>query len=150
MVIAALGILALATAAPLALDRVELVAEEPGTWLLDDLPTVTSRPASTTLRWLEQVQPVLRLGDGPLRVGVSWTMQGVFYAHTLGALELEGGVQTSLGLPVGAGVSAGLPLGSWRLGAGVGARCGASWADPRFTAWRVVPAVGLAWRPRAG
>ena len=150
MVIATLGMVTLAAAAPVALERIELVAEEPGTWLLDDLPTVTTRPASVTLRWLEQVQPVLRLGESPLRIGVSWTMQGIFYAHDLGGLELEGGVQTSLGLPVGAGVTARRALGSWELGAGLGARCGASWADPRFTSWRVVPAVGVAWRPGAG
>ncbi len=135
-----------------ALARVELLADDPGQWLIHELPMMAARPGPGLLAYGAQIQPVWTLG--PVELGTSLAAQTLQWAPTLqtfGDDELGAvlGVQTRLGLPVG-------PLAalSWAhegvwFDLGVSARADASWARPQWRTWSVVPAVGVGWVPPA-
>lgn len=131
---------------PLSLARVELLSLDPGTFVGQELPLAGVRPGTTTARWLQQVQPVLRLGDGPLALGLSVASQSVSWDEPLGPFVLSAGVQTRLALPVGVFGGLSRDLGPVRLGVGGSYRSLATWAYlDGYRDWVLSPGVELAW-----
>lgn len=130
------------------LDRIEGLADDPGTFLVDELPLVAARPGVTSLRWLAQVQPVVRFESG-ITVGASLSALTVGWETSpdprgVGALIA---VPTRLGLPAGL-----LLAGTYRRRAlwvdlGMRASSGATWKTPSWSDTRIGPTVGVGWIP---
>lgn len=142
--------LSVAFAGPVALDRVELLADDPGSFLVDDVPLVLARPGVVSLRALGQVQPVARVGERGLTVGLSLSSLSVGWESTpdargFGALVA---IPTRLGLPVGAVVGGVYRRGPLWVDVGLAARTDATWARPAFSPVRVGPTVGVGWVPK--
>lgn len=130
------------------LDRIEVVSDDPGTFLSDELPMMRARPGATGLRALAQVQPVIGVGRF-VTVGVSLTAltPAVELSDDQTGFGAILAVPTRLGLPTGA-----LIAGSWRQGplwldVGLRAHNGASWLVPSGGDLRVGPTIGLGWIP---
>lgn len=127
------------------LDRVDLVSEDPGTWVNYDLPVVGANSTATVLRFVEQLKLVWRTPVERLFVGTSIASQSLVYEHPLleKSLFLSAGLQTKLLLP--RGITAGLAwrAGYVRLGAGVSVLSSASWSNLNWTRWSVLPTVGV-------
>jgi hypothetical protein len=137
-----------AAASPLA--RIEAIADDPGTFLVHELPLLAARPGGTGLQLLAQVQPVWTAG--PVTVGTSIAAQTVqwepalrpFAGGTLGAVL---GVQTRLGLPNGTLAAVAWQREGLWLDLGLSVRSDASWARPSWVAWSATPVLGLGWVP---
>lgn len=130
----------------LRLQRVELLAEEDGSFLVDQLPTLTTRPGPVALRLLAQVQPVLTGRGGRLGLGLSWARQVLYLEEPLShGLSVGGGLHLRLGLPAGASAGLSWQRGPVRLGLVANLSTAATWAHPRWTGWRVLPGLGLSW-----
>ena len=136
--------LALGVASAATLDRVELLADDPGTFVSDELPLLAARPGTAGLHFVAQVQPVVRFDSG-LTVGASLSAWTVGWETRPDARGLGGlvAVPTRLGMPAGLVVA-----GSWSRGllwvdVGLRAASGASWVDPSWRDVRVGPTVGL-------
>ncbi len=148
-----IGLLAMvlcASAGPLA--RVEIVADDPGTFLIHELPMIGARPGATLLHGLAQVQPVWKAG--PLTVGTSIaaiTVQGELPLTTLADGELAGlaGIQTRLGLPVGTLLGLSWTRDALWLDLAASIRADASWARPEWSTWSALPTIGVGWVPGA-
>ena len=99
----ALGSLALAAPQGPGLERVEILSEDPGTWLHYELPLAHHRPSTAALRLLEQVQPVWRTPWPDVLVGTSLAVQTVQLERPLGEspLRWSAGLQTALLCPRG-------------------------------------------------
>ena len=125
----ALALLGAATAGT-HLDRVELISVDPGVWLNYDLPTLVTRPTSTTVRLVQQVQPVLALPPEGLHLGLSLTSQSVSWEQPFAESRWgwAAGVTTLFALPRGAFAEATVDLGPVRLGLGGSLMSQASWA----------------------
>lgn len=140
------ALLSAAQAGPVRLDRVEVLSLDPGGFLTQELPLAGVRPMGTAGQWLLQVQPVLAVKDLPLTVGVSVAAQSVAWEQPVGPLTTALGVQTRLGLPVGAFAGVAGDLGPVRLGAGGSYRSLATWAYlDGFADWALYPGVEVAW-----
>ncbi len=137
----------------LRLDRIEVLANEDGSFVVDQLPTLSTRPGTTAVRFLAQVQPVLAL-DNPVRIGLSWSHQVVGYELQLSSNEvdritLEPQLHTRLGLPTGASAELAWDRAPVRVGLGASLSSTATWALPRWTDWRVLPTLSLSWQRTA-
>lgn len=138
------GWASIALAGDIGLDRVEVVSDTPGTFVLDELPMLRARPGVTGLRALAQIEPVVKFPYG-LTVGaslgnISVGVESPTESHGLGGLVA---VPTRLGLPTGVVVA-----GCWRSGpvwldVGLAAQSGATWAAPEWQDLRVRPVLGL-------
>lgn len=135
-----------AVAGSVTLDRVELLSLDPGGFVSQELPLVAVRPGTTTARWLQQVQPVFRLGDGTLTLGLSVASQSLSWERSVGPFALSAGMQTRLALPVGVFGGLARDFGRMRLGVGGSYRSLAAWAHLEgYQDWRLYPGVELAW-----
>ncbi len=130
------------------LDRIEVVSDDPGTFVYDELPMLRARPGATGLRALAQVQPVIGVGRF-VTVGVSLTAltPAVELSDDQTGFGAVLAMPTRLGLPTGAIIA-----GSWRQGplwldVGLRAHTGASWLVPAGGDLRVGPTIGLGWVP---
>ena len=152
---------ALALALPLAalaapgwrLDRVELLADETGRWLDEELPLAPWRPGVAAARLAEQLTLTAATPAADLRLGLALAHQSASWEPALGGgWSAVAGVQGRLLLP--AGVFGGLAWtrGPVRLGLGLALASEASWARPRWDGWALRPTVSAAWvrRPRPG
>lgn len=133
------------------LDRVELLADDPGTFVYDELPLLAARPGGTALRAAAQVQPVLGFGSG-LTLGVSmaaltpgYELEASGNSHGFGFLAA---VPTRLGLPSGLVLAGTFRHGPLWVDLGVRATSGATWRTPRYGDLRVGPTLGVGWIPR--
>ncbi|MDD9935791.1 MAG: hypothetical protein OXT09_19425 [Myxococcales bacterium] len=129
-----------------AFDRVDIVSEEPGTWLSYDLPLLDVAPATTGVRFVEQVKPVFTLPVEHLYLGTSIASQSLVYEAPVLAregLSWSAGLHTRLLLP--RGIFAGVALRRWhlRLALGVSALSATAWAQPDWTYWSLLPTVGV-------
>ena len=145
----ALLLSAVAIAAP-QLDRVEVIADDPGHFVVDELPMIAARPGGTTLRFLTQVQPVMAFGEH-FTLGASlstwtpgWELQAA--QRPFGFLVA---MPTRLGLPSGLVAAGTLRHGALWADLGLTAQTGASWRHPSYRDLRIVPTVGLGWAPRS-
>ena len=145
-----------ANAAPVGLDRLDVLSEGSPTWINQELPRVSTTGRFVAVRFVEQIEPVLFLPVEGLTVGVSMRSIRLHWERQLpGAdpLFLGGGVLTSLFLPAGAQIGAAWRPGKVRVGVSLCALSSASWSRRDWTVWHVLPAIGLGvgrdLRPRA-
>ena len=127
------------------LTRVELLSEDPGTWLHYELPMANTRPGTAFLRLLEQVQPVWESPWENVVFGTSLTVQTIQFERPLGALPVQwsAGVQTALLCPKGV---VGAVHWQWRrlhLSAGVSVDSNASWQHRDWSQWTLLPTAGF-------
>lgn len=146
--------IALATAALAAeptVDRVDLLSEHGAPWLAYEAPRFAVASDVVLLRWIEQVSPVVALGDA--RLSVSLSAQTIGFETPTWPVSATGGVVTRAGLPVGALAGAAVRPGKVRLGLSLAVLSSATWVRPRWTTWTVLPGVGVGLgrdgRPRA-
>ena len=133
------------------LDRIEGLADDPGTFLTDEVPLLAARPGATSLRFIAQVQPVVRFDSG-VTVGASLSALTVGWETRPDDKGLGGlvAVPTRLGLPSGLVLAA-----TWRRGPvwcdlGMRATSGTTWASPGWSDTRIGPTLGLGYVPRSG
>lgn len=134
-----------AFAAPVQLERVDLLAED-GTWLIDDAPRAGVAPRATALRGLEQLRVGFTAPRASLVFGVSLGTLSVVVRRPLlrrAPLYASAGLVSSLGLPQGAIAGVEAWLGPVRVGLGAQVRSDASWARPSWDHWRVAPGLGV-------
>ena len=143
-------------AAPVGLDRVDLLAEAPGLWVSQELPRLALTPRVAGVRWLTQVQPVLWTPVRGLQVGVSAQAQSLLLERPVlpyAGVHATAGLVTRAGLPSGLLLGAAWRPGKVRLGLSAVLLSGATWARPHWRSWRLLPGVGLGLgrdpRPRA-
>jgi hypothetical protein len=130
----------LALAGPLA--RVDLIAEDPGTWLVYDVPS--GNTTAIGVRFITQLKPVWRTPWEGVTLGTSIASQSLSYERPLTEkLSANAGLQTRLLLPAGATASLAYYPGKVRLAAGVSLISSASWANPDWSSWHALPALGL-------
>ena len=133
-------------------DRVDLLSEDPGTFLHYDAPMAGQNLQAFGMRFIEQVKVVARLPLPSLSAGGRWyagasvQSQSLSYEHPLlkdSGLYATGALQTRLLLP--RGVTAGLAFrtGVLRVGVSVSAFSQASWARPNWQQWSVLPTLGV-------
>ncbi|MBN2798868.1 MAG: hypothetical protein JXX28_06935 [Deltaproteobacteria bacterium] len=127
---------------PIGFDRIDLLAEDPGTWLAYDAGS--GNTTAIGVRFITQVKPVWTTPVDGLTVGTSLSSQSLVYEHPLvGGLSLGGGVQTRLMLPAGAVASFSYWAGPVRVAGGLSVLSSASWANPSWASWHALPTVGL-------
>lgn len=138
-----------------ALDRVDVIAADPGTWLNNDVPMLGATPALGLVHFVEQVEPVWRTPVDGLFIGASAASQSVVYEVDLRDVTLDapkgtfayGGVQTALLLPRGLIVGGGMRVGPLRTSAGLSVLSAASWRRPDYGHWNVYPTLSLGFGP---
>jgi hypothetical protein len=138
-------LLALATAhaEPFRLDRVDVLSEDPGTFLGEG-PGLPRTASVTGIRFVSQVKPVIATPAEGLLVGISLATQSVYYERPIWkGIGLTTGVQTRMLLPRGALLGGHVRAGRLRLGVSANLLSGATWARPDWTTWRVLPGVGI-------
>ncbi len=127
-------------------ERIDLFAEDGGSWWFDELPRAGASPRAAAIRWLEQVRFVAAVPRVSVVLGASLSSQSIAVRRPISRqtpLYVSAGMTTSLGLPRGALVGAEWWHGSLRVGLGVHAYSGATWSRPVWDGWRVLPAVGI-------
>ncbi|MFE8600738.1 hypothetical protein KYC5002_34810 [Archangium violaceum] len=143
----------LTLAAPVRLDRVDVLSEDSGTFLHYEVPMAPAYPAMTALRFVTQVKVVLALPVSGLYAGASIASQSLSYEGPLWRSEDGRGlfwtasVHTRLLMPYGAHAGVAWRFGSMRLGLGASASSEASWARPAWTEWKVLPTLALGFGP---
>jgi hypothetical protein len=140
-----------------ALERIDLVAADPGTWVNYDLPMAGAAPGAAVLRFVEQVQVVLATPVEHVYLGVSIGSQSMvleygpdtLMAHpprALGGVSVYGGIQAVTLLPRGAIFGVALSSESLRVSAGASLLSAATWRRPAYLQWNVLPTIGLGLR----
>jgi hypothetical protein len=132
------------------LDRVDLVAGGPGTFINYDIPVAGSDITRTSIRFVEQVQPVWRFGVDNLYVGTSITSQSLLYdAPITDDFSYVLGLETSLLVPRGLRVGAAWRSDPVRVELGVSAITPSGWARFDYTTVTIMPtlALGLTRKP---
>jgi len=133
-----------AHAEPFRLDRIDVLSEDPGTFLGEVGPGLPRSVTITGIRFVEQVKPVIATPVDGLLVGVSLATQSVYYERPVyKGLGLTTGIQTRMLLPRGALLGGHVRAGRFRLGMSANLLSGATWARPDWTTWRVLPGVGI-------
>lgn len=143
----------LTLAAPVRLDRVDVLSEDSGTFLHYDVPMAHAYPPMTGVRFLEQVKVVLALPVSGLYAGASIASQSLSYEGPLWrsqdgrGLFWTASVHTRLLMPYGAHAGVAWRFGFLRLGVGASASSEATWARPAWTEWKVLPTLALGFGP---
>ncbi len=135
-----------ALAAPVQFDRVDLISEDPGTFVNYELWGAPTYPTKAAIRLVTQVKPVVSIPRVPgLTVGVSLSSQSVVYERPflIDGLHWTAGVQTALLMPRGALGGVAYRTGRWRFGVSASAISGSTWARPSYGQWTVLPTVGV-------
>lgn len=126
--------------------RVDILSEDPGFWINDELPNILAYPLRPTLRFVMQVKVVWATPVRGLTVGTSITSQSIHYERSIFGFEsvtVGGGLQTALLLPRGIWVDVAWHRGPYRLALGLSTISDASWANLRWDSWRFLPTVGV-------
>jgi hypothetical protein len=154
-------LLGAALAADPGLERIDVLAAAPGTWINDELPLALRRPGVATMRLVWQVQPVWRLPWERWQVRTSMSTQTVGVTSIpMGSdsaspptsrFDWSAAVQTRLLLPSGVLATAGASWGALHVEVGASVISGATWAHRDWTHWTPYPTLGLGvnTRPRA-
>jgi hypothetical protein len=145
--------LALVTAAVLAaeptgvsLERLDLLSEDPGQWLHQELPRLGADALTPTVRFLTQMKVVWSTPVRGLGFGVSVGSQSLVYEYPLlprANLALSVGMQTRLLLPRGALLGVAWRTGPLRLGLSLSVFSEATWSRVDYSYWTVLPTLGL-------
>jgi hypothetical protein len=127
------------------LERVEILSEDPGSWLHHELPLAHHRPSTAALRFIEQVQPVWRTPWKGTLIGTSLTVQTIQFEKSMGenGLSWSAGVQTKLLCPRGIVAAIHWERNRLHLIAGLSASSMASWQNMHWGTWSVLPTAGI-------
>ena len=140
-------LVASALGASFGLERVDVLAEDTGTFLHYDAPMVTVYPVTPALRLVEQVKVVFSTPLEGVTAGVSIASQSIMWERPLfdgkGPLSFGLGLHTRLLFPRGFFVDLSWRLGRVRLALALAATSSGSWARPQWTSWNVLPSVGV-------
>jgi len=140
--------LSVALAAPVGLDRVDVLSEDPGTFLDEHIARLGPSPTVTGIRFAEQLKVVVRSPVRHLNVGLSVASQSLVWEPPLAwGVGLTAGVQTRMALPRGGIAGVHWRHGPLRLGLSANLLSGATWARPDWSQWRVLPGVGVGLGP---
>jgi hypothetical protein len=140
-------------AAPVRLDRVDLLNEEAPTFLHYDVPMGRAYGMATALRFVEQLKVVVALPVDGLYAGASLTSQSLAWEGPLWrsadgrGLFWSAGLSTRLLMPYGVQGGVAWRFGLLRVGLSLQAASAASWARPAWSEWRVLPALGVGLGP---
>lgn len=138
----------LALARPIGLDRVDVLSEDPGSFLDEHVARFGASPTVTSIRFAEQLKVVVRLPWEGVLLGVSAATQSLYVeGRVAGPVGLTGGLQTRLGLPRGGLVGVHLRQGPVRIGLSANVLSTATWARPDLSGWRVLPGLGIGFGP---
>lgn len=133
-----------ASAAPVRLDRVDLLSETPGTWLATELPRAAAAPGTVAARWVAQVSPVVTWGRCELSASLAAQSLGVSLPlDPVRPVSFDAAAVARAGLPIGARVGFGVGIGRVRFGLSAVTLSDATWVRPSWTEWTVFPAVGI-------
>ncbi|MEZ4238978.1 MAG: hypothetical protein R3F59_23060 [Myxococcota bacterium] len=136
-------IAAWAAAAPVQLDRVDLLSEA-APWLQQDAPRFGAAPGVTTARWLAQVTPVASIGAARVGVALGWQWAGVELPVVRERILWADAAVIARGLlPTGGRLGVAWRPGAVRLGLSVVAESAATWTRPTWRSWSVQPTLGL-------
>jgi hypothetical protein len=129
-------------------DRVDILSEDPGTWLHYDLPYAGTYPTAPAIRFIAQVKPVWRTPVRGLYVGTSLASQSAVLERPVFLTDCHGlywsaGLQTRLLLPAGLMGGVAWRYGPLRVGAGLSLVSTASWRHRNWTQWSALPTVGI-------
>ncbi len=149
-----LALLVLGLSNPFHVERVDVVAAEPGTFINYDVPTTGAYGTLVGARFVEQVKVVWRTRWPHVTIGTSLRSQSVAWEQPFrqgSGFEWSVGLSTRLALPTGAWGDVAYRRGHFRLGVGLSAVSGATWEHPSWTSWRLLPtlALGVGRRPPA-
>ena len=140
-------------AAPVRLDRVDVLSEDAGTFLNYDLALLPAYPTIGAARFVEQVKVVFAVPVRGLYAGVSIASQSVSFESPLwrGAdgygLFWTASLHTRLLLPYGAHLGVDWRTGPVRLGLGASISTEAAWARPAWSEWKVLPVLSVGFGP---
>jgi len=144
----------LTLAAPVRLDRVDVLSEDKGTFLHYDVPMVGAYAPMTVLRFVEQVKVVVALPVDGLYAGASLASQSLSYEGPLWRTGEDGrglfwtaSLHTRLLMPYGAHAGVAWRFGFMRLSLGASASSASTWVRPSWTEWHVLPTLGLGFGP---
>ncbi len=142
------GALELDEDASFGFERVDILSEDPGTWLHYDLPYAGVFPTSPAMRFLTQIKVVWRTPLRGLYVGtsvrsISAVLEVPLFTTDRHGLHLTAGAQSRLLLPSGVMTGLAWRWGPLRLGAGLSVLSAASWSNRRWTQWSFLPTVGI-------
>lgn len=136
-----------AAAAPVSLERVDLLSEDPGTWLNYEAPQLQLATADmAAVRFVAQLKPVFTTPVQGLYVGTSLTSQSLVYESPLSEgpdIYVTAGLQTRLLLPAGVLMGVAWRGGPLRVGLSVSMLSEATWVRPSWSSWTVMPSLGL-------
>ena len=135
--------LGIAWAAPVQLDRVDLLSEAPGTWLPYEAPRLATAPGVAALRLAAQVSPVFSVDAVELSLSLSAQSLAVRTPLFRERVFADAAVVTRAFLPVGARVGLAWRPGPVRIGLSLVALSDATWVRTDWRAWTVMPALGL-------
>jgi len=127
-------------------ERVDLLAEDTGTWINYDLPDATTYPTAAALRFVEQIKVVWHTPWTGVSVGTALGSQSVVYEQPLlpeYQLSWSAGVQTALLLPRGALLGLAWRPSRFRIGVGVSFVSSATWVRPDWSVWSILPTFGF-------
>lgn len=128
------------------LERVDVLSEDPGSWLYEEAARLRVDPLTPTVRFLTQVKWVWSTPVRGLDFGVSVGSQSLVYELPLvprANLSLSVGLQTRLLLPRGGLVGLAWRAGPVRLGLGLSVFSEATWSRVDYSHWAALPTVGL-------
>lgn len=129
-----------------AFDRVDLIAEDTGTWINYELPVIGASTTTSAVRFVEQVKVSVSLPVEGLYAGASIQSQSVSYEWLLAprwGLGLNAGLHTKLLLPRGLFLTGVWRVWRTRVAFGVSVTSATSWARPDWSSWVVLPTVGF-------
>jgi hypothetical protein len=146
-----LALLGAALAAEPGLERVDILAAAPGTWLNDELPVAHQRPGVAAMRLVWQVQPVWRLPWERWQVRTSIASQtiGITSPPKASRFDWSAALETRMFLPNGILATAGASWGALHVEVGASLLSGATWTHPTWAHWTPYPTLGLGINTRA-
>ena len=131
-------------------ERIDIIAEDPGTWINYEVGSLPGYPTKGLVRWLTQIKPVVQTPVANLYIGLSLRSQSITYEvpiHEKLPLTASISLQTQLLLPKGANAGFAWKRGHWRLATGISTVSEASWKRPAYASWVVLPTIGFGFGP---
>lgn len=128
------------------LERVDVLSEDPGTWLYQEAPRLRVDVLTPAVRFVTQVKLVWSTPVRGLGFGISVDSQSLVYEHPLlprANLALSLGLQTRLLLPRGALVGVAWRAGPVRLGLSLSVFSEATWSRVNYRSWTALPTLGV-------
>lgn len=135
-----------ALAGPISFDRVDLISEDPGTWINYEAPLLAGYATKGLVRWLTQLKPVWKTSVPGLYFGISFISQSLSYEskiHPSSPINWTVSYQSQLLLPKGANLGLAWRKNSFRLAVGYSAVSESTWVRPAYRSWILLPTIGI-------